>query len=295
MLARDGRCKTLDAGADGYVRSEGLGLLALRCVSSLDPPEAGSGSGSSSATATGGSLSSIVSGIPAPGGDAGSGSSSTATDGGGGGGGATGHILISGSAVNQDGRSSGLTAPNGPSQQNLIRLALANAHLPAHMVRTAGLMCFSVSPAGAAGLSAQLQSWCLLLHQQLSSLEDEPLHSCGSSTPSLAASGCSGLMTPTLSLCLSGWHRVRSVRLGPQQHAHQIACNSGFCGDTGITSCSPDISLTPGCGVQVGTLQMHGTGTALGDPIEVNAVLAALLPAAKSRAAAAGVHCNLQG
>lgn len=135
MLASDGRCKTLDAGADGYVRSEGLGMLALRCVSSLDPPEAGNNGASSSnaATASGGGLSSIASGIPAPGGDVNAGNSSNLTDGSGGGG-ATGHILISGSAVNQDGRSSGLTAPNGPSQQNLIRLALANAHLPAHMV-----------------------------------------------------------------------------------------------------------------------------------------------------------------
>ena len=91
MLAGEGRCKTLDAGADGYVRSEGLGLLALRSVSSLDPadPPGGSGAG----------------------------------------------VLVTGSAVNQDGRSSGLTAPNGPSQQNLIRIALAGAHLPAHMVR----------------------------------------------------------------------------------------------------------------------------------------------------------------
>lgn len=96
MLAADGRCKTLDAGADGYVRSEGLGLVALRCVSSLDPEAGSCGSGGS--------------------------------------GGGSGHILVSGSAVNQDGRSSGLTAPNGPSQQNLICTALANAHLPAHMV-----------------------------------------------------------------------------------------------------------------------------------------------------------------
>lgn len=90
MLAGDGRCKALDAGADGYVRSEGLGLLALRSVSSLDPAE------------------------PPGGGGAG--------------------VLVTGSAVNQDGRSSGLTAPNGPSQQNLMRIALAGAHLPAHMV-----------------------------------------------------------------------------------------------------------------------------------------------------------------
>ncbi len=34
MLAPDGRCKTLDAAADGYVRSEAVGLLALRLISS---------------------------------------------------------------------------------------------------------------------------------------------------------------------------------------------------------------------------------------------------------------------
>ena len=175
MLASDGRCKTLDAGADGYVRSEGLGLLALRCISSLDPPEAGSGgaSGGGAAAATASGLSSIASGIPAPGGDAGSGgNSSPSADSGGSSGGATGHILISGSAVNQDGRSSGLTAPNGPSQQNLIRLALANAHLPAHMVRTAGLRCLHVSPADAAAVSAKLQSYCISMHQQLRALMD---------------------------------------------------------------------------------------------------------------------------
>lgn len=105
MLAADGRCKTLDAGADGYVRSEGLGLLALRSVSSLDAPEAACGTGSGGGMGVGGG---------------------------------GGHILVSGSAVNQDGRSSGLTAPNGPSQQNLIRTALANAQLPAHMVRLPG-------------------------------------------------------------------------------------------------------------------------------------------------------------
>jgi hypothetical protein len=32
MLAPDGRCKTLDAGAEGYVRSEGVGALWLRCL-----------------------------------------------------------------------------------------------------------------------------------------------------------------------------------------------------------------------------------------------------------------------
>jgi acyl transferase domain-containing protein len=32
MLAPDGRCKTLDAAADGYVRAEAAGLLLLQAV-----------------------------------------------------------------------------------------------------------------------------------------------------------------------------------------------------------------------------------------------------------------------
>ncbi|KAK9830427.1 hypothetical protein WJX72_011727 [[Myrmecia] bisecta] len=35
MLAPDGRCKTLDASANGYVRSEAVGMLTLRALSSL--------------------------------------------------------------------------------------------------------------------------------------------------------------------------------------------------------------------------------------------------------------------
>ncbi|MDC0667760.1 non-ribosomal peptide synthetase/type I polyketide synthase [Nannocystis radixulma] len=37
--------------------------------------------------------------------------------------------LVRGSAVNQDGRSNGFTAPSGPAQQDVIRRALAGAHL----------------------------------------------------------------------------------------------------------------------------------------------------------------------
>lgn len=32
MLASDGRCKTLDAAAEGYVRAEGAGAAWLRCL-----------------------------------------------------------------------------------------------------------------------------------------------------------------------------------------------------------------------------------------------------------------------
>ena len=40
MLTPDGRCKTLDAAANGYVRSEGVGMLVLRGVTSLDAQRA---------------------------------------------------------------------------------------------------------------------------------------------------------------------------------------------------------------------------------------------------------------
>lgn len=36
MLAPDGRCKTLDGAANGYVRSEGLGMLMLRSATTVD-------------------------------------------------------------------------------------------------------------------------------------------------------------------------------------------------------------------------------------------------------------------
>ena len=35
-MAADGRCKTLDASADGYVRAEACGTILLRVMSSID-------------------------------------------------------------------------------------------------------------------------------------------------------------------------------------------------------------------------------------------------------------------
>jgi len=89
MLSPDGRCKTLDAAADGYVRTEAVWALPLW---SVDTPTA------SSATAA--TAAATVRAAPA--------------------------LLVT-SAVNQDGRSSSLTAPNGPSQQEVLAAAARGA------------------------------------------------------------------------------------------------------------------------------------------------------------------------
>ena len=95
MLAPDGRCKTLDAAADGYVRSEAALAMVLRAIDSL---------------------------------------TAAATEGGGVHGSMGAAVLLLGSAVNQDGRSSSLTAPNGPSQQALFHAAASSGSLPASRV-----------------------------------------------------------------------------------------------------------------------------------------------------------------
>ncbi|MCC9607070.1 aminotransferase class I/II-fold pyridoxal phosphate-dependent enzyme [Blastopirellula sp. JC732] len=86
MMSPDGRCKTFDAKADGYVRGEGCGMVVLKRLEDAERD-----------------------------GD---------------------RILavVRGSAVNQDGLTNGLTAPNGPSQQDVLRAALADAHLNPHDV-----------------------------------------------------------------------------------------------------------------------------------------------------------------
>ena len=80
MLALDGRCKALDAAADGYGRAEAAGALLLAPVSASQPAlvaMAGDEQGDHRPPL----------------------------------------VLLAGTAVNQDGRSSSLTTPNGPAQQ----------------------------------------------------------------------------------------------------------------------------------------------------------------------------------
>ena len=91
MLSPEGRSKTLDASADGYVRGETCKMLYLRPAGAM---LAGAGASTSS------------SGIAQPQQPLG---------------------LLMASAVNTNGRASSLTAPNGPAQQMLLREALASA------------------------------------------------------------------------------------------------------------------------------------------------------------------------
>ncbi len=93
MLSPEGRCKTLDTDANGYVRSEAVVVVALAALDSLQLAGMERGGSSTAHLAS--------------------------------------SVLLLGTAVNQDGRSSSLTAPNGPAQQALIRAALQSAHLAA--------------------------------------------------------------------------------------------------------------------------------------------------------------------
>ena len=97
MLSPEGRCKTLDARADGYVRGEARGVVLM---SAMDDDGGGGGDRGT--------------GVLKP-----SSPSSSSTSG--------AAIILDGTAVNQDGRSSSLTAPNGPAQQAAMRLAVADA------------------------------------------------------------------------------------------------------------------------------------------------------------------------
>ena len=105
MLSSDGRCKTLDASADGYGRGEACGLLLLAPTPGERVPIANAWVRSQSEADP-----ACHEQSPTHGGIMG---------------------MIVGAAVGQDGRSSSLTAPNGPAQQTVIRAALqVSAHSP---------------------------------------------------------------------------------------------------------------------------------------------------------------------
>ena len=90
MITPDGRCKTLDAAADGYVRGEACGSVMLLDLDVVFASGAGTGAGAGAGDGA----------FPAE---------------------------VIGAFVNQDGRSSTLTAPNGPAQQTAMRGAIATA------------------------------------------------------------------------------------------------------------------------------------------------------------------------
>lgn len=92
MLSDEGRCKTMDTSADGYVRAEAVGTVLLSAIDTLASHE-GYIFGNTE------QLKQI--------------------------------ILLLGTAVNEDGRSSSLTAPNGPAQQEVIQRALQDGNLVA--------------------------------------------------------------------------------------------------------------------------------------------------------------------
>lgn len=99
MLTLDGRCKTLDEAADGYVRSEAAAMYLLKLTINGSMHMARE-------------YDSFLYNTEAN----------------------NGNLAVLSATVNQDGRSSSLTAPNGPAQQTLIVSALKQAHIEAFRV-----------------------------------------------------------------------------------------------------------------------------------------------------------------
>ncbi|MCW5954540.1 MAG: polyketide synthase, partial [Propionibacteriaceae bacterium] len=105
-LSLDGRCKTFDASANGYVRSEGCGVAILeRFKTSTEEKEGEQQQHQQQKINNKGNSYRTYCNIVG---------------------------IIKGTGVNQDGRSSGLTAPNGPSQQAVIKSALSRANVESH-------------------------------------------------------------------------------------------------------------------------------------------------------------------
>jgi 3-oxoacyl-(acyl-carrier-protein) synthase len=89
-LSPTGRCKTMDATADGYGRSEGCVVFVLASAAAAAAEEGGE--------------------------EGGVGLHQTS-------------VYVAGTSMNQDGRSSSLTTPNGASQQKLLRAAAFQARV----------------------------------------------------------------------------------------------------------------------------------------------------------------------
>jgi acyl transferase domain-containing protein len=98
MLAYDGKCKTFDMYADGYVRGEGVGCIVLTRLGD-----------NAYTSGVGGRTHGLPSYRELYG-------------------------FIKGSCVNQDGRSASFTAPNAVAQTNLLAGALRRARVHPHQV-----------------------------------------------------------------------------------------------------------------------------------------------------------------
>ena len=103
MLADDGRCKTLDASADGYVRAEAIGALILTLITPSKTDRGGTRGENVISDVHGRDYWNSL-------------------------------VVLAGTAVNQDGRSSSLTAPNGPAQQEVIMSAIQDSGIASAQV-----------------------------------------------------------------------------------------------------------------------------------------------------------------